>query len=49
MKKIWVLDYLENPVIIYGGKGGIRTHGALEARRFSRPLPSTTRTPFHAA
>lgn len=33
----------------WGGQGGIRTHGTF-VRRFSRPFPSTARTPvlcFH--
>ena len=36
------------PPRIAGGGGGIRTHEAF-ARRFSRPLPSTTRPPLRGA
>ena len=30
-----------------GGESGIRTHGRYSRRRFSRPVPSTTRTSLH--
>ena len=32
---------------LFGGEGGIRTHGTQKVQRFSRPPQSTTLSPLH--